>query len=357
MNYRINRGPRQYLVAVSTILLLVGGFYPFSDIVGYRMIALVLLAAVSVLAILLDIIPVVLAATLSAFAWNFFFIPPKFTFHISGSEDLLLFLMYFFIALINGILTYRIRSAEQRANEQEERARTLNLYDTVLHSLSHELRTPIATILGAVDTLQHRHAQLTETQRSALLAEIDAASLRLNRQVEHLLQMSRVDSGTLQLLSDWTDINELLTGLVRKTSLIAPGHRMVYHPNEGLPYYKVDVALLEQSVFNILHNALQYTPPGTVVNIQVNETERGFRLSITDTGPGIPKESRDRVFEKFYRLPGTPSGGTGLGLSIARGFVEAMGGTLSLEDSAEQGARFTLDVPAAATYLQQLKHD
>ena len=126
----------------------------FVDLVGYRVVALVLLVTVSLLAMLFEISPVLIAAVLSALIWNFFFIPPIFTFHVDHAEDLLMFLMYFLVAMVNAVLTFKIREAETIARDKEEKENALRHYNVLLNSLSHELRTPIATIIGAVDTLK-----------------------------------------------------------------------------------------------------------------------------------------------------------------------------------------------------------
>src|SRR6185436_9962022 len=165
---------------------------------------------------LFDILPVLLAAILSAFIWNFFFIPPRFTFHVGTTEDFILFIMYFVIALINAALTYIIRQIEKVNRKKDERANTLKLYDTLLHSLSHELRTPISAIIAATDNLQSGNHHLTNENKDLLVGEIAKASFRLNQQVENLLNMSRLESGVIQPKKDWCDINEIIYDVVKR---------------------------------------------------------------------------------------------------------------------------------------------
>ena len=183
-------------------LLLVGIIslvcFGFSSFIGYRVVAFILLVTVSLIAITFDILPVLVAAVLSSLAWNFFFIPPRFTFHIGATDDLILFVMYFIIALVNAVLTHKIKQIQKEARQKEEKASAVKLYNTLLNSLSHELRTPIATIIGAADTLLANNMKLTEEDKGELLAEISKASFRLNQQVENLLSMSRLESGFLQ---------------------------------------------------------------------------------------------------------------------------------------------------------------
>jgi two-component system sensor histidine kinase KdpD len=172
------------------------------------------------------------AAVLSALIWNFFFIPPIFTFHIGNAEDLLMFLMYFFISLVNAMLTSRIRKQEIKARDQEEKEKTIALYNTVLTSLSHELRTPIATMIGAVDTLKENKDTLSNENKASLLDEIELASQRLNRQVENLLHMSRLESGIIRLHLDWCDINELVWTVLRSFEEVKD-HSIQFSPGKS----------------------------------------------------------------------------------------------------------------------------
>src|SRR5262249_2876295 len=145
---------KQYTFSIAFTLLVAVACYLLSDFIGYRVVAFILLVTVSLLAMVFEILPVLLAAVLSAGLWDFFFIPPKFTLIIKNAEDGLMFLMYFVIALVNAVLTTKIRKIEKEASLKEEKENTLKLYNTLINSLSHELRTPIATIIGASDNLQ-----------------------------------------------------------------------------------------------------------------------------------------------------------------------------------------------------------
>lgn len=317
--------------------------------------ALVLLVTVSFIAMLFEILPVLIAAVLSAVIWNFFFIPPLFTFHIDNAEDVLMFLLYFLIALVNAVLTFKIREAENKARDKEEKENTIKLYNTLLNSLSHELRTPIATIVGAVDTLKENREKLSVANQTELLSEIDKAGMRLNRQVENLLNMSRLESGMLKLNTDWCDTNEMIHGIIQK--LPATDHTVKFAADESLPLYKYDRGLIEQAIQNLLHNATQYTPAGATIRVESFPKAEGLVIRISDNGPGFEAEQADKAFDKFYRLPGTKTGGSGLGLSIVKGFVEAHHGTIKLENNSEGGACFTIDIPAEASYIKNLKNE
>ena len=375
---KINK-TRQYLYAILAVLVVASICYGLSSYIGYRTIALVLLVTVSLIAMFFDILPVLLASVLSALIWNFFFIPPKFTFRIGSTEDALMFLMYFVIALLNAALTFKIREREKTVQKREERENTLKLYSTLLNSLSHELRTPISTIIGATDNLQTNPGKLSEENKKDLISEISKASLRLNAQVENLLNMSRLESGMLQLKKDWCDINELIYDVVNPLKEASKQHTVLIDIKENLPLFKLDFGLMEQVLYNLLSNALLYTPAGSVIHIYVDfdhhesghfekdeqnkldliidKKEDALKIILEDNGIGFPPEELYTVFDKFYRLKNSRTGGTGLGLSIVKGFVEVHGGMVIAENVPTGGARFTIILPAETSYINNLKNE
>lgn len=328
-----------------------------TDVLGHRMIALLLLFGVSVLAMLFDIIPVLTAAVLSALVWNFFFIPPIFTFHIDNAEDSLMFLMYFVVALVNAVLTFKIRKQEKMIREKQKKENAIKLYNTLLNSLSHELRTPISTIIGATDVLKENGTQLSPEQNEKLLTEIEAAGLRLNSQVDNLLNMSRLESGILHLKKDWCNINELVFSILRKVNEIKSPHKITFIPNEALPFFKVDEALVYQALHNIVHNAVLYTPENSDILITVSFENGHCKIEVLDNGKGFPEQEIPLVFDKFYRLPNSRAGGTGLGLSISKGFIHAHEGDITLENRTTGGAHFTITFPAETSYINHLKNE
>lgn len=347
---------RPYLISAAMVLAVSVLCFSIQDQLNYRVVALILLLTVSVIAMLFDIFPVLLAASLSAVIWNYFFIPPLFTLDISSTEDLLMFLSYFFVALLNGVLTFKIRQAEQKARDKEEKEKTIRLYNTLLNSLSHELRTPIATILGTVDTLKEHTARLPVHQQLDLLNEIDIAGIRLNRQVENILNMSRLESGTLEPRKSWCDLQELVHSVIRKAAVT--GQQVIrYQEEEPLPLFRIDIGFMEQILFNLLHNAVQYTPPEAVIKVEARHEGAQCVIVVRDNGKGFAATELPLVFEKFYRVPHTQPGGSGLGLSIVKGFVEAQNGCVTLANHPEGGAVFTVEIPAETTYINNLKHE
>ena len=349
---------QQCLISIVLVFVVSVACFFSSKYVDYRITALVLLMTVSFVAMLFDILPVLLTAVLSGLILNYFFIEPIFTFHITDTEDVLLFLMYLIIALVNAVLTFKIREAENKARDKEEKVKTIQLYDTLLNSLSHELKTPIATIVGAIDVLKENRNKLSETNQSELLEEIDKASIRLNTQVENLLNMSRLETGMLKLKLDWCDINELIYAVIQKNSPEKLKHNIVFVPNDKLPLFKLDGGLIEEVIQNLVTNAIQYTPEDTIISIDVKLESDCCIISVLDTGNGFPESEIQYAFDKFYRLQSTKTGGSGLGLSIVKGFVEAHNGTVELKSNPNRsGACFVINIPVKTSYINHLKNE
>lgn len=346
----------QYIISIATVLIVSICCYAATKYIGYKIVALILLVTVSVLAMLFDIFPVLIAALLSALIWNFFFIPPIFTFHISNAEDVLMFFLYFVIASVNAVLTFKIKQAEKKARDKEEKENTIKLYNTLLNSLSHELRTPIATIIGAVDTIKESNNKLSTTQQNELLLQIDIASIRLNKQVENLLNMSRLETGLLKLNWQWCDVNELINLVIEKLQP-STQKKIIYESKNELPICKIDNGLIEQVLQNIISNAIQYTPDNTTITVEAALSNNNLVICVNDNGNGIPANLLREVFNKFYRLPNTKAGGTGLGLSIAKGFVTAHNGTIEAKNILPNGLQIAIKLPVETTYINNLKNE
>lgn len=346
----------QYLISVVAVFSVVMLGLMLHNIVGYRVVAFLLLVTVSVLALFLEIIPVIIAAILSALLWDLLFIPPRFTFAIGTTEDQFLLLMYFIIALLHAVLTYKIKQIQKEVRKREEKSKAILFYNTLLNSLSHELRTPITTIIGATDNLMNAE-KLSEKNKIELLSEISTASLRLNQQVENLLSMSRLESGVFQIKKDWCDVRELLYTTVQRFETSLSNYHVSIFISDTLPLFKLDYGLMEQVLHNLINNALQHTPEGTDIVIKADCQDEKLVLAISDSGKGFPEKDIHRVFDKFYRGQGSRPGGTGLGLSIVRGFVEAHHGTVTLTNLPLRGALFTIEIPTEASYINRLKNE
>ncbi len=474
-----------YILSLLTILLITSVCYFSQGVIGYQSVSLILLLTVAILPLFFHSGPVILAAALSALLWNFFFIPPHFTFHINKLEDALMFGMYFIIAIITGILTSRIRFQEKIARYREERTKAVytltrelsvvssldevintsiknlktffdaeiliilsdngklninehtsstfsfiekefgiagwsfennkkagkytdilssaqaiyfplstprtilgvigisfknndlepeqetlletfifqiassmerellnekakkaliieeseKLQSNLLNSISHELRTPLVTIMGAASSLFDKRNANNPEIREELNSEIYLASERLNRIVANLLDMSRLESGNLKLK---LDIHDLIDAVLNDLKTELENHTIKLEIEEDLPLIKIDFGLMEQALSNIIINSAIYTPPGTVIEIKIFKKENELILEISDNGLGLSDEYIDKIFDKFYRVPGTKTRGTGVGLSIVKGFIEAHRGQITVKNQETGGLKFTI---------------
>jgi two-component system sensor histidine kinase KdpD len=234
-------------------------------------------------------------------------------------------------------------SAQQAAMFRESE----NLYNTLLNSISHELRTPIATISGAASSLYDENTLANSTKRNLLLQDIRDSADRLNRLVENLLDMSRLESGRLKLKLEWCDAGDVIAVAVKQMEKRLGERPLTIRHDPETSLVQMDFVLIEQVLLNLLENACLYTPANTPIEVHTHMLPGKLAISITDHGPGIPEEAMAHIFEKFYRIPNSASGGTGLGLSVCSGVVEAHGGQLMVENVPGAGARFTILLPAS----------
>jgi two-component system sensor histidine kinase KdpD len=219
--------------------------------------------------------------------------------------------------------------------EHEALRRSDKLRAALLNSISHDLRTPLSTVMGSATTLIDYDTTLRPEVRADLLISIREEADRLNRYVGDLLDMTRLEGGALKTRSEWTDVRDVLTAATHRVERRLGARTLLRDFPTELTSVQADPSLLEQAVVNILENAIEYSPDGLPIEAAVYEDRGNVVISIEDEGPGIPKAEIERIFEKFRRLE-EPSDrgrrdrkGAGLGLSIAKGFVEAMGGRIA----------------------------
>ena len=488
---------REYITSTLLVFLTSTICYLAKDFIGYQIVSFGLLFLVSILAIFFGSGPIFLAAALSAVIWDYLFIPPQFTLQVGKPEDLLMLIMFFIIALLNGILTSRVRRQEQKIRVREERTHALyqltkelntasgmeevsqiamkyvqkyfnldsaiilktdinqldvrvqqgteillsendfsvanwvfknsspagkytntlpsnvhtfypmsgnkgnmgviavkqpqvftqgeeqfweaclsqisgkyereylrnaakntyilseseKLYKTLFNSISHELRIPVATILGASDTLMSQN--YPEETRQKLYTEISIASIRLNRLIENLLNMSRLESGHITPRPDWCDVHDLSNNVAETLqSELKPFKLSTVIPSD-MPLVLVDFGLIEQVLHNLILNATQIAPAGSVIRLKIFVDNGFLNIQVMDRGPGFNPAELTFVFDKFYRGKDAIAGGTGLGLSIVKGFVAAQDGTIIAENRANGGAKFIIKIPVKIQELTQ----
>jgi two-component system sensor histidine kinase KdpD len=234
----------------------------------------------------------------------------------------------------------RLRDAEQQARLLAESER---LSKTLLNSISHEIRTPIAAITSAASTLSQSDGS-KDFQRT-MLSEIQEAAGRLNRLVGNLLSITRLETGHVQPRLDWCDVADLMQSTLKELDKELSKHVVTLEVAPKLPLVRMDFVLMQQALMNLILNAVVHTPPQTPVRITAAAAGETLVLTVADRGPGLPPESLALVFDKFYRAPAAPAGGTGLGLAIVKGFVEAQGGQVNAENQPGGGAAFAIRLP------------
>jgi two-component system, OmpR family, sensor histidine kinase KdpD len=479
------------LVVLTSIIL-----YLIRDYIGYEVVSFGLLFLVSILALFYGTGPILLAAIESSVIWDYFFIPPQFTLHIEKPADLLMLLMFFIIALLNGILTSKVRRQEKKIRIREERTHALyqltrdltvasgmdevtkiatgylnkyfrldsvillknengqlnspvkndtkitlsenemsiatwvykhsakagkntdtlpsgnytfyplvgnsgnmgviavehitlftqgeeqfwetflsqisgkyereflreagrkayilnesdKLYKTLFNSISHELRIPVTTIMGASDTLMTQ--EYPEDTKQKLYNQINLASVRLNRLIENLLNMSRLESGLISPQLDWCDVHDLANKVANALQQeLLPFKLAVIIPADT-PLVRFDYGLTEQAIYNLVLNATQYAPAGSRIRLKMFYDNGFLIIQVMDRGKGFPESDLPAIFNKFYRGKDALAGGTGLGLSIVKGFVEAQKGVVAAENRENGGAKFTIKIPVEISDLK-----
>jgi two-component system sensor histidine kinase KdpD len=225
------------------------------------------------------------------------------------------------------------------------------LRGALLTSISHDLKTPLASVLGAASTLRDLGAGLSEAQKSDLIATMIDESERLNRFIANLLDMTKLESGAIVPNAALHDLAEIVGSALRRASKILVHHKVSLELGSDLPMLELDAVLFEQVLFNLLDNAAKYAPGGTTISIRGARDRESVTLQVLDEGNGIPAGELESVFDKFYRVEKGDHvrPGTGLGLAISRGFVEAMHGTISATNRVDRsGAIITIRLPIPA---------
>lgn len=233
-------------------------------------------------------------------------------------------------------------------DQAERQAEADRLRGALLNSISHDLKTPLASILGASGTLKDFGEALDPTAKAELLNTVVDESERLNRFIANLLDMTKLESGAIRPNAGLYDIGEIVGSTLERADEVLSRHDVKLESAADLPMISLDPVLFEQTLFNLLDNAAKYAPEGTAIQIRVWQDDEAVRVCVADEGPGIPEGDLQKIFDKFHRAPKGDQirAGTGLGLAISRGFVEAMGGRIVAENRADRtGAAFTISMP------------
>ncbi len=232
---------------------------------------------------------------------------------------------------------------------------TERLRSALLTSISHDLKTPLAAVLGAAGTLRGLSSKLSDAEKADLLQSIVDESERLNRFIANLLDMTKLESGAIAPNAAPHDLREIVGSALRRADKILTGHHVELELARNLPMLALDAVLFEQALFNVLDNAAKYSPAGSTIRIEAWRDQDSVSLEIMDEGDGIPPDELEHIFDKFYRVQKGDHvrAGTGLGLPISRGFIEAMQGTIvAANRSDRRGAVFTIRMPIPAEAKQ-----
>ncbi|HLF78205.1 MAG TPA: ATP-binding protein [Dehalococcoidia bacterium] len=219
------------------------------------------------------------------------------------------------------------------------------LKSALLNAVSHDLRTPLASIVASAGSLQQTDVSWTDEDRLEFSASIEREAQRLNRLVGNLLDLSRIESGNLRPEKDWYDLAALIDEVLGRMKTIMERHAVRLHIEPDLPPISLDYIEIDEVLTNLLENATKYTPQGTEIDISARRTGSNVVVEVADSGAGIPEEAIGRLFEPFYRVRGTGAKGTGLGLAVARGLIEAHGGRIWVRNRDGRGAVFGFSLP------------
>lgn len=283
--------------------------------------------------------PALVSAVAASLLLNFYFVPPLHTLNVERASSVVALVVFLLIA----VLVSRVvdLAAHRSLLAESDKQRT-----ALLSAVSHDLRTPIAAAKAAVSSLRSGEVPWTDADRRELLTTAEDALDRLTALVTNLLDLSRLQAGALPVMPSVVGLDDVVA---RALEYADPDARIVVDVSPDLPEVVADAGLLERAVANVLDNALRYAPDGSKVEIVGRAHAGAVQLRIVDRGPGIGAAQVDEVFRPFQRTDDVPTqgAGVGLGLAIARGFTEAMGGSVSLESTSGGGATVVITLQVA----------
>jgi two-component system sensor histidine kinase KdpD len=234
------------------------------------------------------------------------------------------------------------------ASEALVRIQAEQMRNSLLSSVSHDLRTPLAVIAGASSSLLGRQADESTGDQRMLMQTIAEESRRMTRLVDNLLDMTRLESGSLVINKQWHVLEEIVGSALGRLKQELQQHTVTVHIPVEFPLIQVDGVLLEQAFVNLLDNAARYTPPGSCIDISARQLDESTEIVVSDNGPGLPPGSERRVFEKFFRgaTAADSRRGVGLGLAICEAIIRTHGGLITARNHSKGGAEFTIRLPS-----------
>ena len=367
-----------YLLAGLGIAIVTACLLPLRSHINSTTIGFAYLLAVLFVAILRGSTPALLASVLAMLCFNFFFLPPFHTFTIADPQNWVALTAFFITAVAVGQLSARakrraeeaesgrveirrlyndLQDAFERASEAEALKKSERLKSALLDAVTHDLRTPLTSIkASATLLLEDRESsaqfeKLSSDEQRTLLDVITHGADRLDRFVEGIVDLARIDAGDMKLYRNWGSIEDIIEAALARAEPLTRHHQIKIDVPDELPVVRVDARAVTEVIYTLLDNASKYAPPATIITVAAHRAADDLiEIAVEDQGRGIPANLRDRVFERFYRATGNTSGdragGIGMGLAIAKGIVEAHEGRIWIETAAAGGgARIVFTVP------------
>ena len=332
---------RGYVIAIGAVTLVTLAIGLIETRIHIASIAMLYLLAVLATASLAGRGAAIVASIASFLVYNWFFVEPLHTFQVGDPNEWFTLLLL----LVTGIITGEIERFRRQGTEAEVLRRADELKTALLGAVSHDLRTPLASIIASAASLRQRDVEWTPAEHEGFLADIEGEARRLERIVANLLDLSRMESGALRPERGWYDLAAIVDDVLGRMRPRTTGHRVHVDIPDDLPPVPVDYVEIDQVLSNLIENAVVHTPPGTNVWIAARRSTDALEVSVSDDGPGIASVRSD-LFDAFVHADDRGGKrGAGLGLAIARGLVEAHGGRIVGEDRAGGGATITFTLP------------
>ena len=352
-----------YLAALSGITLITLILAPFREHINVTTVALALLLVVLLIATIFGSRAALPASLFGVFCFNFFFLPPLYTLTIADPQNWIALFAFLAVALTVGQLSanvkkraeeaerlYReLQSAFEKASRAEAFRQGEKLKSALLDAVSHDLKTPLTSIKASVTMLIEEqgldsiHVTLEREERGDLLQVIDEETDRLNSFVESMVEMARLEAGETNWRKKQTSVEEIVSNSLQRAESLTSAHKIEVNMNENLPLLAVDSKAISEVVYNLLDNAVKYSPAGSKIKISVEQFNDKIIFAVEDEGRGISESDRDKIFHKFYRADHTAKG-FGMGLAIVRAIIEAHNGVIWVEGG-KIGSRFVFELP------------
>lgn len=283
--------------------------------------------------------PAIVTSILSVLAFDFFLVPPYLTLSVADLQYIFTFITFLIVGFVVSTLASKTR-------EQVIQRQTEKLQSALLNSISHDLRTPLSSVTGSLSALLDNDAGLDDVTRKELLETAFTESDRLNQLVGNLLDMTRMEAGALKINRKACELRDVLGVTLEQLKENIGARNIRIDIPKDFPEISVDFLFMMKAFFNLIDNALKYSPADTTIDIKAVAFKDKVKIEIKDHGIGIPKGDLKHIFEKFYRVARPEQVmGTGLGLSICKGIIEAHGGEIVAENNLDRGATFIITLP------------